>query len=161
MGLFKLKPKEPKIRLDFMDAGNDRRHQKLSDVPNPYSNGEQDYSRINQIFHTNGIAHKIVTKPAEDATRNGFRLVIPNDEQKQAVYQKKLDSLAMQAVQRDELIYQRRDGDAYITYGIQEKDMTDSSEPIDPKNIQDVTFVHAFGQAMAMLILRMVYKKKI
>lgn len=147
MGLFKRKPKEPTIRLDFMDAGNDRRHQKLNDVPNPYTNGEQDYSRINQIFHRNGIAHKIVTKPAEDATRNGFRLVIPNDEQKQAVYQKKLDSLAMQIAQRDELIYQRRDGDAYVTYGIQEKDMTASSEPIDPKNIEDVTFAHAFGQA--------------
>lgn len=147
MGLFNRKPKEPAIRLDFMDAGNDRRHQKLNDVVIPYVNGEQDYSKINQVFHTNGIARKIVVKVAEDATRNGFRLVIPDDEQKQAVYQKKLDSLMMQTVQRDELIYQRRDGDAYVTYGIQEKDMTDSSEPIDPTNIQDVTFVHAFGQA--------------
>ena len=150
MGLFnRSKPKQA-IRFDFMDDGNDRRHQKLKDVGSPYVEGEQDYSRINQIFHTNGIAHKITVKPAEDATRNGYRLVIPDDGQKQAVYQKKLDSLMMQTVQRDELIYQRRDGDAYLTYGVLEKDVTDSSEPLDPKNIKDVTFVHAFGQANVM-----------
>ena len=51
MGLFnRSKPKQA-IRFDFMDDGNDRRHQKLKDVGSPYVEGEQDYSRINQIFH--------------------------------------------------------------------------------------------------------------
>ena len=43
---------------------------------------EQNYDELNDEYKHNAIARRIVAKPAEDATRNGWRLVIPDDPKK-------------------------------------------------------------------------------
>lgn len=110
--------------------------------------GKMDYVTLNSLFHTSGIAHKIVTKPAEDATRNGWRIVIPDNAEKQAKYQKALDDLDLKQVLSKELIYQRLHGDGYINIAVSQntKD-ADLDKPLgDQPVIDNIAFVHAFGQ---------------
>lgn len=137
-------------REDFFDyesklAGTPQR---FGDTRPIYTRNYQDYDLLENVYHKNGIAHKIVTKPAEDATRNGWRLVIPDDAEKQAKYQSALDDLDLKKVFSQELIYQRLHGDGYVNIGIDEPKMkADLYEPLDdPPEINKIAFVHAFGQ---------------
>lgn len=111
-------------------------------------NQVMSYELLNNLFHTSGIAHKIVTKPAEDATRNGWRIIIPDDADKQAQYQKALDDLDLKQVLAKELIYQRLHGDGYINIAVsQDANHADLSMPLgDPPILDNIAFVHAFGQ---------------
>lgn len=106
----------------------------------------QNYAKLNNQYRHNAISRRIVAKPAEDATRNGWRLVIPDDPTKQEIYQKAMDKLKLAEVLSKQIIYQRLHGDGYITFGVKEFHATDTSEPLDPENIQNLVFVHAFGQ---------------
>lgn len=144
MGLFK---RLKQIRADFLDVGQPRQLQKFNDLKGPFDEaGDQDYEKLHHLYHTNGIAYKIVSKPAEDATRNGWRLVIPKDPNKQAVYQQALDMLDLKQVLARQLIYRSLDGDGYIAINVKEKDSTDSKAPINTDNVVNVASVHAFGQ---------------
>ena len=109
---------------------------------------EQNYELLDKIYHTTGIAHKVVTKPAEDATRNSWRIVINGDSKKQLQYQKALDELHLEQVLSQELIYQRLHGDGYITFKLdQPGQKQDLSSPLgDRPVLKKITFVHAFGQ---------------
>ena len=165
MGLFNREKKQRKrrrpatsfkmdgYREDFMDyeskfAGQPQR---FGDTRPVYTDlmADQDYALLNNIYHKNGIAHKVVSKPAEDATRNGWRIIIPDDPKKQAQYQKALDNLDLKRVLCQELIYYRLHGDGYITYGIYGSGANNATnKPLDPQTqeISNVAFVHAFGQ---------------
>ncbi len=109
---------------------------------------EQNYDDLNDEYKHNAIARRIVAKPAEDATRNGWRLVIPDDPKKQDQYQDALDKLRLNDVLSQQLIYQRLHGDGYINVGVKEDNNPkgDTGEKLKPENVKDVTFVHAFGQ---------------
>lgn len=109
---------------------------------------EQDYEALNDQYKHDAIARRVVAKPAEDATRNGWRLVIPDDPDKQDAYQDALDKLRLNDVLTQQLIYQRLHGDGYINFGIKEagNPSSDLSKKLEPENVVDVTFVHAFGQ---------------
>lgn len=139
-----------KIKQDFWDyqskiAGT---RQLFGDTRPFITPIQLDYALLNNLFHTSGIAHKIVTKPAEDATRNGWRIVIPNDTDKQAQYQKALDDLDLKQVLAKELIYQRLHGDGYINIAVSQNSKdADLAKPLGMSpNINDIAFVHAFGQ---------------
>lgn len=140
-------------REDFMDYESKftGQPQRFGDARPVYTDlmADQDYDLLNNIYHKNGIAHKVVSKPAEDATRNGWRIIIPNDPKKQAQYQKALDDLDLKRVLCQELIYYRLHGDGYITYGIYGSGTNNATnKPLDPQiqEISKVAFVHAFGQ---------------
>lgn len=109
----------------------------------------QNYKLLDNQYKNDAIARRIVAKPAEDATRNGFRLVIPDDPKKQDQYQDALDKLRLGDVLTKQVIYQRLHGDGYITFGIDETKniKADLSKPVNKDNIVNVTFVHAFGQS--------------
>lgn len=107
---------------------------------------EQDYDLLNNQYKHDAIARRVVAKPAEDATRNGWRLVIPDDPKKQDQYQDALDKLRLNDVLTQQLIYQRLHGDGYINVGVKEKNATDDSKQLNPDDVADVSFVHAFGQ---------------
>ncbi|MDH5106304.1 DUF1073 domain-containing protein [Lentilactobacillus diolivorans] len=100
---------------------------------------------LKDMYHNNGIARKLVAKPAEDMTRNGWRIVIPDDEQKQVQYQKALDNLHLTTKFAEEFIYARLYGDGFASIGLQEINATDNSTPTNPDNIKNVAFVNAFG----------------
>lgn len=100
---------------------------------------------LKDMYHNNGIARKLVAKPAEDMTRNGWRIVIPDDEQKQAQYQKALDDLHLTTKLAEEFIYARLYGDGFASIGLQEINATDNSTPTNPDNIKNVAFVNSFG----------------
>ncbi|MBD5430132.1 phage portal protein [Lactobacillus sp.] len=104
-----------------------------------------DYYKLSESYHTNGIARKLVAKPAEDATRNGWRLVINGDEKKQKVYQQALSALNLRAAFSQEIIYQRLYGDGYITFGIDEISKTRTDIPLMADNIKNVKYVNAFS----------------
>ena len=98
-----------------------------------YTIENKNYRLFNNRYKNDAIARRIVAKPAEDATRNGFRLVIPDNPEKQDKYQDALDKLLS-------LIH--------ITFGIEETENSDADlqKPVNNNCIRDVTFVHAFGQ---------------
>lgn len=143
----------PSYREDFFDydsklVGTPQRFGDTHPVIRGIAKTGTNYELLNSLYHTSGIAHKVVTKPAEDATRNGWRLVIPDDPVKQAKYQKALNKLNLKKVLSQELIYQRLHGDGYITIGIDEpKFNANTADPLpDPPVLNDVPYVHAFGQ---------------
>ena len=77
-------------REDFMDyesqfTGQPQRFGDTRPVYTPLM-ADQDYELIDNIIHKNGIAHKVVTKPAQDATRNGWRIIYPSDPKKQGCH---------------------------------------------------------------------------
>ncbi|MCO6514935.1 MAG: DUF1073 domain-containing protein [Snodgrassella sp.] len=111
-----------------------------------FTGDEQNYELLNNQYKHDAIARRVVAKPAEDATRNGWRLVIPDDPDKQDAYQDALDKLRLNDVLTQQLIYQRLHGDGYINFGVKEKNATDESKQLNPDDVVDVAFVHAFGQ---------------
>lgn len=113
-----------------------------------YSVMDKDYDLLDDIYHKNGIAKKVVAKPAEDATRNGWRIVIPDDSDKQAAYQNALDKLNLEQAFSQEIIYQRLHGDGYLGLIVDEaKYNTSESNPIETDKINSVVGVNAFGQS--------------
>lgn len=131
------------MRTDYLDLDPRIAYDKLMWK---LSSDEQDYEKLTNQFKHDAIARKIVAKPAEDATRNGWRLVIPDNSDLQDKYQSALNDLKLQQVLSQQLIYRNLHGDGYITFGIKEANATDTSVPLDPANIEDIAFVHAFGQ---------------
>lgn len=107
---------------------------------------EQDYDSLHNEVRHNAIARRIVHKPAEDATRNGFRVIIADDPERQKKYQRLHEDLKTTQVLSQQVSYQREDGDGYITIGVSENDDADSNVPLDPKSVEKVFFIHAFGQ---------------
>lgn len=145
MGLFNKQKKRPKhvLRSDATDYYSGLSYDNLGWR---FVSDQQDYEMLNNQFKHNAIAHRIVAKPAEDATRNGWRLVIPEDPKKQEIYQDALDNLRLNDALTQQIIYQRLHGDGYLNIGVKEKNAQTESKPLNPKNISTVSFVHAFGQ---------------
>lgn len=134
------------IRNDFIDYNSKgRTPQRFGDTRWQMTDDSQDYAELNNMYKHNGLAHKIVAKPAEDMTRNGWRLVIPGQPEKQAKYQKELERLKLQQVLAQEVIYQRLHGDGYISIGLEEEGEVGTSDKVDMSRIYNVNFVHAFG----------------
>lgn len=147
MGLFSRKSKGKQTRSDFWDAMSiGRTPSRFSSTRPQFVPIETDYSMLDNQFQTDGISRKIVSKPAEDMTRNGWRIVIPDDPDMQTQYQQALDALHLTNALSQEFTYMRLHGDGYATIGVQEKNGTNVTSVLDPTNIQNVKFVHAFGQ---------------
>lgn len=144
----------PKIKVQWRNDSKEERNDGMNYNPRvPYdylkwqfTGDAQDYELLNNQYKHDAIARRVVAKPAEDATRNGWRLVIPDDPKKQDQYQVALDKLGLNNVLTQQLIYQRLHGDGYINFGIKESHATDESKQLNPDDVVDVTFVHAFGQ---------------
>lgn len=144
----------PKIKVQWRNDSKEERNDGMNYNPRvPYdylkwqfTGDAQDYELLNNQYKHDAIARRVVAKPAEDATRNGWRLVIPDDPKKQDQYQDALDRLRLNDVLTQQLIYQRLHGDGYINFGVKEKNATDAEKQLNPDNVVDVAFVHAFGQ---------------
>lgn len=134
----------PTLVNDSLDLNPRKNYQQ---VDFQYELTREDYQELDNQTKTDAITHKIVYKPAEDATRNGFRIVIPSDANLQQAMQKKLNDLKLQTGLKQQEVFQRGDGDGYLTIGVKELNPTSTDTPIDPQNLLDVVFVHAFGQA--------------
>lgn len=143
MAFFHRKKREPVFLTDSID---DNPALKYNDLGWQVVSDEQDYDQLHNEFKHNAIARRIVAKPAEDATRNGFRLVIPGNPTKQAIYQQALDNLKLTQVLSQHVMYRYLDGDSYLHIGLLEKPASDTSTPVNVANIKNVAFVHAFGQ---------------
>lgn len=110
------------------------------------SDKSQDYEALDDRYKYDAIAHKVVSKVAEDATRNGFRLVIPGKPDLQDIYQNRLNELKVQQVLSQQIIYQRKHGDGYIAYLVRETNSTNTFTPLDSNNIDNLVALHVFGQ---------------
>lgn len=81
MGLFRKNKSKRHVRMDYLDADSiGKTIQRFRDTKWQYHFEDQDYTLLSDQYKNNAISRKIVSKPAEDATRNGWRLVIPGDE---------------------------------------------------------------------------------
>ena len=107
---------------------------------------EWNQDELEAEFKSSGIAHKIVSKPAQDATRNGFRLIIPEEPELQDKYQNELEKLNLQKRFEEELEYRALYGDGFLSIGTTVEQGTENIyDPIDVNNLATVEYVHAFG----------------
>lgn len=145
MGIFsrRAKPKQ-QFRVDGLDLNPLK---SFRQVGWQVRTDRQNYDALSDQYRRDAFARKIVAKPAEDATRNGWRIVIPDDTDKQNAYQQALNGLHLKGVLSKEIIYQRMHGDGYANIGVQELRPTNDDTPLDVNNIQNVAFVHPFGQS--------------
>ncbi|MGP3254710.1 anti-CBASS protein Acb1 family protein, partial [Lactobacillus paragasseri] len=66
--------KTPVVRSDSLDLSPTVDYESIAWKTAAHS---QDYEALDDRYKYDAIAHKMVSKAAKDATRNGFRLVIP------------------------------------------------------------------------------------
>ena len=135
--------KTPVVRSDSLDLSPTTDYESIAWKTADHS---QDYEALDDRYKYDAIAHKMVSKVAEDATRNGFRLVIPGKPDLQEMYQNRLNNLKTQQVLSQQIIYQRKHGDGYIAYLVKETNPTSTFDPLDSENIENVVALHAVGQ---------------
>lgn len=133
----------PIVRSDGLDLNPETNYENLTWKT---SNVTQDYQALDDRCKYDAYARRIVYQMPEDATRNGFRIVIPSDPDLQATYQQGLDSLNTQQALAQQGGYEFKHGDGYIAYLVRETNPTKSSDPLDPTNIDDLVALHVFGQ---------------
>ena len=135
--------KTPVVRSDSLDLNPETDYESLVWKT---SNTTQDYQALDDRCKYDAYARKIAYQIPEDATRNGFRIVIPGKSNLQATYQQGLDRLKTQQALTQQGGYEFKHGDGYIAYLVRETNPTKSSDPLDPTNIDDLVALHVFGQ---------------
>lgn len=143
-------PSEKATRNDFMDLNVKGTGLDYAGGSRPMSSNEHvekwDQDELETEFKSSGIAHKIISKPAQDATRNGFRLVIPEEPELQDKYQSELEKLNLQKRFEEELEYRALYGDGFLSIGTTVVDGKENIyDPINVDNLATVEYVHAFG----------------
>ena len=88
MGLFSRRKSEPKKRTIVGDGIDLNPFTSYDNLGWRVVNDEQDYDALHNETKHNAIARRIVHKPAEDATRNGFRVIMADDPERQKMYQR-------------------------------------------------------------------------
>lgn len=106
---------------------------------------EQDFESFTNRYKTDAMANKIVSKPAEDAMRNGFRLVIPKNEDLQNTYQQALDALQPQKEITKQIKFNNTHGDGYLAINVVVDGKNYPYTPIDIENLRSIQSIHAFG----------------
>lgn len=141
----KIKPFKttPVVRSDSLDLNPETDYESLAWKP---SNTMQNYQALDDRCKHDAYARRIAYQIPEDATRNGFRIVIPDKSDLQATYQQGLDSLKTQQALTQQGGYYYKHGDGYITYLVRETNTTDTSDPLNPANIENLVALHVFGQ---------------
>lgn len=132
------------VRNDDLDLNPRTKYQDL--IWHPDFLSIQDYDAYTDRCKNDAIARKVVYKPAQDAIRNGWQIKFPKNLDLQAKIEQKMEELHVASVIGQQIGFQRKDGDGYLTVGVKEINPTDTATPIDPNNVQDVAFIHAFGQ---------------
>lgn len=147
----KKKPAQITIGADFMDYESkgvtpSRFGDTSSFISTRYLDRKYNYKQADHLFKSNALANRIARLPAETATRNGWRIVINNNDEKQVVYQTALDALLPKEKIASEIIYRNIIGDAYLNVNVDEKHRTSLEQPLDPHNILKVNSINAFSQ---------------
>lgn len=137
------------VRNDFMDANVRGTKFDIAGSQRPLVDNHSDIWDNEELlseYKNSGIAHKIVTKPAQDATRNGFRIIIPDNPELQDKYQKAVDNLNLRAKLTEELIYRALYGDGFLSIGINTTSKNEQLyDPINYETLDSIAFIHAFG----------------
>lgn len=135
------------LQLDAMSAMYNGTPATYSNINPGYRTKVLDRGQIYELFHDNHIANLVVTKPAEDMTRNGWEFASDNEDL-DTIINKKLKDLNAQTVfaefMRDRLLW----GDAFIALGIIDKGSSDSSQPVG-NTVVDVDYINCFDPRMA------------
>lgn len=139
------------IGADFMDYESkgvtpSRFGDTSSFISTRYLDRKYNYKQADYLFKSNALANRIARLPAETATRNGWRIVINHNDEKQVVYQAALDALLPKEKIASEIIYRNIIGDAYLNVNVDEKHRTSLEQPLDPHNILKVNSINAFSQ---------------
>lgn len=133
----------PVVRTDSLDLDPSTKYE---DLNWQLTHADQDYQALDDRCKYDAIARKVAYQMAEDATRNGFRLIIPGKADLQAQYQKGLDDLKVQDALTKQVGYEFKHGDGYMTYIVRETNPTDVFTPLDTDNIENLVALHVFGQ---------------
>ncbi|WP_103661447.1 anti-CBASS protein Acb1 family protein [Lactobacillus sp. HT06-2] len=137
------KKKMSVVRTDALNLGMRTPYRQAGWI---IQSNEQDYEALDNQYKHDAITQTVVSKLGFDATRNGLRIVIPNDAKLQQAYQDAFDKRMVLPTLAQQTNYYNRHGDGYVAYGLLEDHPTSTDTPIDPFNIRDLAFIHAFGQ---------------
>ncbi|RID87065.1 DUF1073 domain-containing protein [Peribacillus asahii] len=98
---------------------------------------------LNALYAENRIIQNVVDIPAEDMTRNWFTLRCDNDELSRNILSKLADLNAKDAFKRM-MMYERIQGDGFISLGVTQPSMFDLKQQM-PDKVKSVDYLHAFS----------------
>lgn len=131
------------FRRDGLDLNPYKNWDNINWVASP---NDLDFEAMTDRFKKDPIARKITSKPAEDATRNGWQVIVPQNPNLANAIEQKLEELQAQQVIAKHITFRNMHGRGYLFIGVREEGTPTPATPINPENIEDVAFLHAFGQ---------------
>lgn len=99
---------------------------------------------LNALYAENRIIQNVVDIPPEDMTRNWFSLRCKDDKLAQGVMSKLADLNAKDAFKRM-MMYDRIQGDGFISLGVTQRNNFDLKDQLDEKNLRSIDYLHAFS----------------
>ncbi|MED4455916.1 anti-CBASS protein Acb1 family protein [Metabacillus fastidiosus] len=99
---------------------------------------------LNSLYAENRIIQNVVDIPAEDMTRNWFSFRCENDKLGQNIMSKLADLNAKDVFKRM-MMYDRIQGDGFISIGVTQSEKFELKEPLNEKGLFSVDYLHAFS----------------
>jgi len=128
---------------DFMDGvGRNGKRDKLAGM-SAGTYVRTPAPELNALYAENRIIQNVVDIPAEDMTRNWFTLRCDNDELSRNIMSKLANLNAKDAFKRM-MMYERIQGDGFISLGVTQPSMFDLKQQM-PDKVKSVDYLHAFS----------------
>lgn len=109
--------------------------------------------QIAEIYAISGLFANLVDIPAEDATREWIEIQnVDHDLAEQIM--NKLSNLGAQNAFQEAVKYERLVGDGLISVGVSQQGVWKISDPIEPRRLQDVVYIHPFSGGKMVNLLR-------
>jgi phage-related protein (TIGR01555 family) len=131
-------------KKDFL-IGNGKGHGR-----DPLTNQRPHFRRrfpdeeLTDLYATNAIVQNIIDIPAEDMTKNGFDLVMKDENLKNTIMQKLRDLDVKNAFKKMKS-YERLHGDGFISLGVTQRVPFTLDQPLDPRTLMSVDYIHPFS----------------
>lgn len=138
-----------KARQDYMESSN--MYSSKGKERDPLTQQRITYrevaeEEITNLYETNRIFQNVIDIPAEDATREMFDIIMPDEELKKQLMNK-LQILGLQNKLQQMIKYERLFGDGLIMPGFVEKGTGNTlSSPVNPSKLADIAFLTVFAR---------------
>lgn len=106
------------------------------------------YDTCLAVYQSSWLAARIVDKPAEDMTREGFDVHVKDQEETGEAIQGYLEDLDLDCCTEQALKWQRLFGGSLVLVGINDG-QADLSQPVEEKSIQGIDYLNVFDASEA------------
>lgn len=106
------------------------------------------YEGLTAVYQSSWLAARIVDKPVEEMTREGFDISVKDKEEAGEKLQQYLDDLDLQKVLPQALTWQRLFGGALVLIGFNDG-QADLSKPVDKAKLASIDYLNVFDASEA------------